>query len=221
MNGDIRQEARGASSLISKFLRLLTRTFTAAAGVSLGGGLVILRLVERGTEEGWRLYPMSRIAENWTQVQSDQWPHVWVILMEGLAAGAAISIAFSYTVNNVTQKIQTVYRQLKPLKLPADLVHVESDTRSWLNQLSHKASAEQENTINSQRVEIQRLNEAHAGFEQQIADLKNRAVALENQLKKDETLFQRFDKFAEDVDKFATDIKRAAEQMRRDRPRPA
>jgi hypothetical protein len=176
--------AQRAALLLDKYkwaLALLAAVLTAA-----------LKLVKLGAEQAATNNPIQAI----TQITPQQWPDAGLVLIEGLLAGAAVTLVVSYTVNNfvigrigddiiqlnqqvteVQQNVSSVEDKVtsveeavaQPIEFPKELVNVVPATRAWLDQLS---SAENSRLKSEIRALQMQLTDTQAKLDAQLKELE-------------------------------------------------
>jgi hypothetical protein len=199
--------ARAFAEVVN-FVRALSGPIGLAGGVLL----TAFKLIELGAEHHWRFFS-DQWQRNLTQVHPDQWPSVLVILTEGLVAAAAISIVFSYTVNNISQRISTIWKVMRPVVLPKDVVRADRDTREWVNGLSAKESREQQAEIERLTEENIQLSERNRRLAQENSTLKDKLQAVIEQLKANERVFTKFENFAAALQKRIANLRRKSQAL--------
>ncbi|MEZ5958840.1 MAG: hypothetical protein R3C30_00240 [Hyphomonadaceae bacterium] len=187
-------------------MRRFLNWLTGPAGLVIALILIALKLIALGEKEGWQLY-LNDAARNVTQIQIGQWPAVLVILLEGVVAGAAVSIVYSYTINHVSQTVQNIWQRLEPMTPAPETVLVDPETRSWVSGLTGRDLREaqqkildQANSINHLTTEVQRLG----------AQLTSVTTARDNlavQLGAVEQWFERFEKLANETKEFRKSLR--------------
>lgn len=193
---------RGAVGL-GAFFGAIIRTFGGLIGLAAGVALTFFKLEVLAVSNGW-LFQLdgwnSKLAQvlqrNIAQIQSDQWPSVWVILLEGLVAAAAVSIVVSYTVNNVSQRISNIWQFMRPVALPKDVVRADVETREWVNRLTAKESKAQRAEIDRLKNENNALQVANERLAIENSSLKITLKSAVEQLRANDRVFVRFENFA-------------------------
>ncbi|MBL8546228.1 MAG: hypothetical protein JNL81_07170 [Hyphomonadaceae bacterium] len=188
------------------WLAALGRVLRALGGLAgLAGGLALtfFKLEELAVENGWRISLngwLQDFAAMWirnvAQIESHQWPSVWVILTEGLVAAAAISIVFSYTVNNISQRISTIWQYMRPITLPTDVVRADQATREWINKLSAKESADQQLEIARLIKDCSDLKRERDGLRTENYRLGEALKKAGERLKANDRVFSQFEKIS-------------------------
>ncbi|MEZ5955927.1 MAG: hypothetical protein R3C27_01760 [Hyphomonadaceae bacterium] len=205
---------RGLFALVAGIIR----TLGGLAGLGGGLALTFFKLEELAIEKGWR-FSLSGWQEDvgqvWrrsvAQIGADQWPSVWVILTEGLVAALAISIVFSYTVNNISQRISTIWQYMRPVTLPSDVVRADAETRDWVNGLSAEESRTQKAEIARLKAENTALQSRNSVLSQENTTLRSAYQAVVEQLRANERVFTKFENFAAAFQKRIANLRRKAQ----------
>jgi len=177
------------------------RALSGLVGIVAGGALTFFKLEELAIENGWRLLTHGW-AENFVaawqmniaQVQEDQWPSVWVILTEGAVAALAVSIVFSYTVNNITQRISNIWQ--RPVTLPTDVVRADPETRDWINKLTAKESVDQQKEIVRLLNDCNDLKRERDLLQRKASQLSDALKRAGERLQANERLLSQFEKLS-------------------------
>lgn len=196
----------------------IVRTLGGLAGLGGGLALTFFKLEELAIEKGWRFSVdgwRENVSEVWqlniAQIEPDQWPSVWVILTEGFVAALAISIVFSYTVNNISQRISTIWQYMRPVTLPSDVVRADPETRDWVNGLSAEESRTQKAEIARLKADNAALQSRNSILSQENATLRNAYQAVVEQLRANERVFTKFENFAAAFQKRIVNLRRKAQ----------
>ena len=212
------REAPAPKRGLFAFAAGIFRTLAGVAGLAGGLALTFFKLEELAIEKGWRLSidgwrenAVQVWQRNIAQIEPDQWPSVWVILTEGLVAALAISIVFSYTVNNISQRISTIWQYMRPVTLPSDVVRADAETRAWVNGLSAEESRNQKAEIARLRTDNAALQTKNNVLAQENATLRNAYQAVVEQLRANERVFTKFENFAAAFQKRIANLRRKAQ----------
>lgn len=188
------------------WLRRFGEWLAGPAGMSVAITLIVLKLMALADDKNWRFFPNDP-GRTLAQVHPGQWADVMVILLEGLVAGAAVSIVYSFTINHVSQTITNIWQRLEPLTPDPRTLLVDEDTRGWVTGLTSGDLRAAQKELREQENRIQRLTNDVAAKAAEITSLKVANEDLAARLEAVDAWFERFEKLADETKKLRKDIK--------------